>query len=324
MLATARSDLPRGPGWLYEFKWDGIRALVDVHDGTARITTRNGNDVTIAYPELQTLGTDFSDALLDGEIVAFNNGRPSFESLQQRMNVQQAAPARALAAENPVAFIAFDLLRLYGVDLTGRELHERRETLQRLADGSIDGGTADGGSADGGSAASAAWSLSPAFDDPDAVSSAAHAHELEGVVAKRGDSRYHPGARSADWVKVKFIQRSEFVVIGWESAGDSASRLSSLVLGYFADGRLRVAGKVGSGLTNATARALQGQLVTDPRPAELGLKASPGRVLTRVQPRTVVEVSYSQWSNDTDQARLRHPVFVGVRTDKDASEVGRD
>ncbi|SDJ32839.1 bifunctional non-homologous end joining protein LigD [Frankineae bacterium MT45] len=310
MLATARSDLPRGAGWLYEFKWDGIRALADVHDDTVRITTRNGNDVTVAYPELLALRTEFSDALLDGEIVAFADGRPSFESLQQRMNVHQDAPARALATTNPVAFIAFDLLRLYGVDLTGRELHERRETLQRLADGS--------------DPADSSWSLSPAFDDPDAVSSAARAHELEGVVAKRADSRYHSGARSADWVKVKFIQRSEFVVIGWESASESATRLSSLVLGYFADGRLRVAGKVGSGLTNATARSLQKQLVTDLSPTELDLKASPGRVLTRVEPRTVVEVSYSQWSNDTDQARLRHPVFVGVRTDKDASEVGRD
>ncbi|HZE48834.1 MAG TPA: non-homologous end-joining DNA ligase [Jatrophihabitantaceae bacterium] len=306
MLATSGAVLPSGPGWTYEFKWDGVRALVNVAAGTVRIHSRLGNEVTIAYPELAGLGTGIDDALVDGEIVAFVDNRPSFGQLQLRMHVRSAKQAAGLVAEAPVSFIAFDLLRLYGVDLTARPLAERRTTLERLA------------------ADFPQWTVSPSFDDGPATETAAQTHGLEGVVAKRVTSRYRFGQRTNDWVKVKFTQGGEFVVVGWEAdAADGSATLSSLLLGYYEDDELRFAGKVGSGLSGRESAQLKRQLTTRPRPALAGgaPPPSPGRTVTWVEPEVVVQVTYSHWADD---GRLRHPVFVGIRNDKDAREVVRD
>jgi bifunctional non-homologous end joining protein LigD len=305
MLATAGTVLPSGPGWAYEFKWDGVRALISVTAGAVQITSRLGNDVTVAYPELAGLGSDIEDAIVDGEIVAFDDGRPSFGRLQLRMHVRVARQAAQLASEVPVSFIAFDLLRLYGVDLTPRPFAERRATLQRLA------------------ADHPQWTVSPSFDDGRATEQAARTHGLEGVVAKRLTSRYRPGTRTADWVKVKFRQGGEFVVVGWESdALDASAKLSSLLLGYYDGDVLRFAGKVGSGLSGRHVAELSHRLRAraDPALAEVP-PPSPGRAVTWVEPEVVVEVAYSHWADD---GRLRHPVFIGVREDKPAREVARD
>jgi bifunctional non-homologous end joining protein LigD len=305
MLAAAGSVLPGGPGWAYEFKWDGVRALVNVVAGTVRITSRLGNEVTAAYPELAGLGAGIEDALVDGEIVAFVDDRPSFGQLQLRMHVRSARQAAALVGTVPVSFIAFDLLRLYGVDLTARPLSERRATLDRLA---VD---------------HPQWTVSPSFDDGPATEAAARAHGLEGVVAKRLAGVYLFGYRTDDWVKVKFTRGGEFVVVGWEAdAADGSATLSSLLLAYHDGDELRFAGKVGSGLSGPESGHLKRRLVTRPRPplAELP-PASPGRVATWVEPEVVVAVTYSHWADD---GRLRHPVFVGIRNDKDAREVVRD
>lgn len=305
MLATSAATLPDAPGWSYEFKWDGIRALLDISDGRVRISTRLGNDATVAYPELASLAQGIEDALVDGEIVAFTDGRPSFGKLQTRMHVRSRDQATRLVAVAPVSFIAFDLLRLYGVDLTDRPLSERRATLERLAAGRPQ------------------WTVSPAFDDGAATEAAARAHGLEGVVAKRLSSRYRPGHRSGEWVKVKFVQRGDFVVVGWESdASDPRGALSSLLLGYYAGDELRFAGKVGSGLSGNEAAGLQRRLAPRQEPAVAAPPpASPGRQVTWVDPDVVVDVSYSHWAED---GRLRHPVFVGIRLDKDPQEVTRD
>lgn len=305
MLATAGSVLPSGPGWAYEFKWDGVRALVSVTAGAVQITSRLGNDVTVAYPELAGLGAGIEDALIDGEIVAFDEGRPSFGRLQLRMHVRVARQAAQLAADVPVSFIAFDLLRLYGVDLTDRPFAERRATLERLATDYPQ------------------WTVSPSFDDGRATEQAAQAHGLEGVVAKRVTSRYRPGTRTAEWVKVKFRQGGEFVVVGWESdALDASATLSSLLLGYYDGDVLRFAGKVGSGLSGRHVTELSRLLRARPGTALADVPPpSPGRAVTWVEPEVVVEVTYSHWADD---GRLRHPVFVGVRDDKSAREVARD
>jgi bifunctional non-homologous end joining protein LigD len=305
MLATAGSVLPSGPGWTYEFRWDGVRALVNVTAGQVRIHSRLGNEVTVAYPELAGLGADIDDALVDGEIVAFVDNRPSFGQLQLRMHVRSAKQAAELVEQAPVSFIAFDLLRLFGVDLTDRTLAERRATLERLA------------------ADHPQWTVSPSFDDGPATESAARAHGLEGVVAKRLSSRYRFGQRTNDWVKVKFTQGGEFVVVGWEAdAADGSATLSSLLLGYYDGDELRFAGKVGSGLSGRESAQLKRGLRSRSTPAlaEAPLH-SPGRVATWVEPEVVVAVTYSHWADD---GRLRHPVFVGIRTDKDAREVVRD
>ena len=305
MLATAGSVLPSGPGWAYEFKWDGVRALVSVTAGTVQITSRLGNNVTVAYPELAGLGADIEDALVDGEIVAFDAGRPSFGRLQLRMHVRVARQAAQLATEVPVSFIAFDLLRLYGVDLTARPFAERRATLERLA------------------ADHPQWTVSPSFDDGRATEQAARTHGLEGVVAKRLTGRYRPGTRTADWVKVKFRQDGEFIVVGWEAdAVDANATLSSLLLGYYDGDMLRFAGKVGSGLSGHYVAELSRRLRARTNSALAELPPhSPGRAVTWVEPEVVVEVMYSHWADD---GRLRHPVFVGVRDDKPAREVARD
>jgi bifunctional non-homologous end joining protein LigD len=301
MLATAVTRLPPDEGWSFEFKWDGVRALVDISERGLTIHSRVGNDVTSAYPELVGLGEDAGDALVDGEIVAFRDGRPSFELLQSRMHVRSAQDARRLARVTPVTFVAFDLLRGYGVDLTGRPYAERRATLERWI------------------AERPEWTLSPAFDDGSATEAAAREHGLEGVVAKRLTSVYRPGTRSADWAKLRFVRSGEFLVIGWEAPTARPNDLSSLLLGYYEDGTLTFAGKVGSGLAAETTRRLR-KALTDraERPVAEAPPVTAGRALHWSEPDVVVDVEFTAW---TDEGRLRHPVFRGIRTDKEPGEV---
>ncbi len=309
MLATAAA-LPTGPEWSFEFKWDGMRALVDASSGAVSVTSRAGNDVARAYPEITALfaadGTP--DVLLDGEIVAFDDaGRPSFGLLQTRMHVRAAAQAAALAATTPVSFLIFDVLRLHGVDLLDRPCADRRATLERVA------------------ADHPAWIVSPAFDDGEATAAAARANGLEGVVAKRRTSRYRPGQRTHDWVKVKFLTRQEFAVLGWEAgAGSRSGAIGSLLLGVAdadAPSGWSYLGQVGSGLGAAEVRRLASLLEpllrTDPA-VEPAPDLAGRRAVTWVQPQVVVEVEFSGLSTE---GRLRHPVFVGIRPDKSAHDV---
>ncbi len=301
MLATAVTSLPRGEGWAFEFKWDGVRALIDVGEAGVRIWSRAGNEVTTAYPELVALAGDVGDALLDGEIVAFgDDGRPSFDRLQSRMHVRSVADAHRLASAAPVTFVAFDLVRRFGVDLTARPYLERRATLERWA------------------AERPGWTLSPSFDDGEATEAAARQHGLEGVVAKRTGSAYRPGLRSPDWQKLRFVRSGDFVVLGWEGAAEHPDELSSVVLGCYVDGVLTYAGKAGSGLTAQTARELREMLAPS---TSCALPTAPppttGRVVHWVVPGVVVEVGFVTW---TDDRRLRHPVFRRVRVDKTADE----
>ena len=304
MLATSLSALPAGPGWAFEFKWDGIRALLDVSAETVGIHSRNGNEISAAYPELVALATGAGDALLDGEIVAFADGRPSFERLQARMHVRSATQARRLAVSTPVTFVVFDLLRSYGVDLSGRPYVERRATLDRWI------------------AERPGWTLSPFFDDGAATLAAAREHGLEGVLAKRLASPYRPRTRSPDWGKLRFVRSGEFVVAGWEGTAEQPDELSSLVLAHWRDGVLSFAGKVGSGLDARTRRMIR-RALTDRAtcPLDVRPQPSPGRVVSWCDPAVVVEVEYTMW---TDDGRLRNPVFRLVRTDKDPKEATGD
>jgi bifunctional non-homologous end joining protein LigD len=317
MLATP-GTLPTDPGWAYELKWDGIRALLDVSPDGLKIVSRRGNEVTPAYPELAGLAAVCPDMLLDGEVVAFREGRPSFATLQARMHVRSAAQARRLATQTPVMFLAFDVLRLYGVDLTGRQYAERRATLERLG---VDGPH---------------WTVPPSFDDGPATLAAAEQNGLEGVVAKRLSAPYRPGARSADWVKVRRAHRQEFVVGGWEAGeGGRAGGIGSLLLGYYQPagdrgagsggaGELVYAGQVGSGFTGRSL-AEMGRLLAPLARGTPPFAAVPpdvrGRVITWVEPVLVVEVEFAEWTPD---GRLRFAVYHGVRDDKDPREVGRD
>lgn len=304
MLASAVEALPRGAGWAFEFKWDGVRALLDVSEEGVNVRSRNGNEVAGAYPEILALAADAGDVLLDGEIVAFRDGRPSFELLQRRMHVRSPAQAAMLAAQLPVTFVVFDLLRRFGVDLTPRAYIERRATLERWVEDHPQ------------------WTLSPFFDDGAATETAARQHGLEGVVAKRLASPYRPGVRGPDWRKLRFVRVGDFVVLGWESALTRPDELSSLVLGCYTGTEVSYVGKVGSGLTAREADTLRARLSA---PAECVLPEVPpadrGRAVHWVRPDVVVEVGFTLW---TDDGRLRHPVFRRVRTDKVAEEACGD
>lgn len=305
MLATAVTALPPDQGWAFEFKWDGVRALIDVSEQGVVIRSRVGNEVSVAYPELARMAGDVGDAMLDGEVVAFVDGVPSFERLQTRMHVRSAAEARRLAAEAPVTFVAFDLLRRFGVDLSGRAYAERRATLERWAAERPD------------------WTISPVFDDGAATTAAAREHGLEGVVAKRLAAPYSAGARSPDWRKLRFVRAGDFVVVGWEAAEGRPGELSSLVLGYHpGGGPLSYAGKVGSGLGSRVAAQLQAALIARPGcPLPQPPPRSAGRAVHWAQARLVVEVEFVNW---TAEGRLRHPVFRRIRADKRPEEAVGD
>lgn len=301
MLATAATELPRGTGWAYEFKWDGVRALLDVTDAGVRLHSRNGNDITGGYPELVAMADGVGDALVDGEIVAFVDGRPSFERLQSRMHVRGRANVARAAETAQVTFVAFDLLRRFGLDLGDRPYDERRATLERFV------------------AEHEGWTLSPSFDDGPATEQVARAHGLEGVVAKRVDSAYRPGVRTRDWLKLRFIRSGDFVIIGWEAAPEHPRTLSSLILGFrSADGSLRFAGRVGSGLAGRAASRVQAALRARADPAVPDVPPPTSRrTMHWVEPEVVVEVEFVAWTGD---GRLRHPVFRGLRPDKSVDE----
>jgi bifunctional non-homologous end joining protein LigD len=300
MLATAVPSLPTGDGWAYEFKWDGVRALVDVSDGGVRVQSRAGNDVTGGYPELVAQAEGIEDALLDGEIVAFEEGRPSFERLQQRMHVRGKTDVSRLVHEVPVTYVVFDVLRRFGVDLTDRPYAERRATLERFG------------------AEYPGWTISPSFDDGPATLDVARAHGLEGVVAKRLTSIYRPGQRSDDWRKLRLVQGGEFVVLGWEAAPEHPATLSSLVLGITTDDGLRYAGKVGSGLTGRLAGKLKTMLTERDQPVVPGIPRGPrARLVHWVEPEVVVDVQFTMVTSD---GVLRQPVFRGIRTDKGVAD----
>ena len=303
MLATAVSTLPTGAGWAYEFKWDGVRALMDVTERGVRLVSRAGNDVTKGYPELVRQAAEVDDALLDGEIVAFVEGRPSFERLQQRMHVRGPELPR-LVETVPVTFVVFDVLRRFGVDLTARPFAERRATLDRFAEDHP------------------GWTLSPVFDDGPATLEVARAHGLEGVVAKRLAAPYRPGARTDEWCKLRFEHRGEFAVIGWEAAPEHPATLSSLVLGVQRDGALQYAGRVGSGISGRVAADLKRRLTAqDVAPVDGVPAPVRQRRLTWVRPEVVADVVFTGWTGDRV---LRQPVFKGIRTDKRVEEATGD
>jgi bifunctional non-homologous end joining protein LigD len=306
MLATA-GTLPIGPDWAYEFKWDGVRTLVDSSTSGLTLTSRLGNDVTVAYPELAGLAEVADDVLLDGEVVSLVDGRPSFSALQSRMHVRKAVEARRLAARAPVTYLAFDVLRLYGVDLTGRAFRERRATLERLE------------------VAGPHWTVSPLFDDGPATAQAATENGLEGIVAKRLSSVYRPGYRTNDWIKVRFSHRQEFVVGGWEHGeGGRSGGIGALLLGVYEGPGLVYAGQVGTGFTAASLRAMEKRLrpyVVDSSPFVAMPPDVRGRPITWVRPEVVVEVEFAEW---TVEGRLRFASFQGVRTDKRPEEVVRE
>lgn len=313
MLAVSGPLPPDDGRWAYEFKWDGVRSLATTGDGPAGLVSRSGRDISGAYPELAGPGVS-TRAVLDGEVVALGpDGRPDFGLLQSRMHVRRSADAVRLATTTPVSYLVFDVLELGGRDTTVLPYDQRRHLLQDL-------GLGEG-----------PWSVPPSFDGSGgAVQAASRTQGLEGVVAKRRDSRYVPGRRSDCWVKVRNTRRQEVVVGGWKPGeGGREGWIGSLLVGVQdPTAGLVFAGHVGTGFDAATLRLLGQRLgplrtTVDPFPAT-GPGAVPRehrRDVVWVRPELVVDVEFHSW---TREDRLRHPSYKGLRSDKEAVDVVRE
>jgi len=295
-----------------EIKWDGIRAIGTWQDGRMRLRTRNGTDITARYPELTADGApDFAsdEASVDGEIIALDaSGRPSFGMLQRRMHLTKAREIEREVVRTPIAYHLFDLLRLDGRDLTGLPLRDRRALLETLAQ-SVQGPV----------------SVPPVFDDLDAAIRTSRDLDLEGVVVKASASKYRPGARSGDWLKIKHTRTQEAVIAGIRPGkGNRSATFGSLLLGVpDSDGTLRYVGRVGTGFDDRMLRDLL-QRLTPLRTANNPLQGVPnldaGDALW-VRPELVCEVEFAGW---TSEGSLRHARWRGLRPDKDIAEIVRE
>jgi bifunctional non-homologous end joining protein LigD len=309
MLARAGTLPPDESRWSFEVKWDGVRALAYAQPGRLRLESRAGNEITDAYPELRALVNELGmrEAVLDGEIVAFDEqGRPSFERLQKRMHVTSPASIRRLAVSTPVIFAAFDLLYLDGHSLMARPYAERRAALEALGEGAR------------------GWRVPAAHPGRgEQLLDATRQQGLEGIVAKRLDSRYESGRRTGAWIKIKNTRRQELVIGGWlPGEGRRTDRIGALLMGYYDGDAFRYAGRVGTGFTEKTLSQLAATL----RPLRQDANPYDGapklpREAVFVAPSVVAEVEFTEW---TREGVMRAPSYKGVREDKDAREVVRE
>jgi bifunctional non-homologous end joining protein LigD len=300
--------IPGGPEWAHEIKWDGMRILAEVADDRLVLWSRNENDVTASFPELTTLAGPGmpDDMLLDGEVVTLDAGIPSFSSLSERMHVSNPNKARRLAVAQPVTFMVFDLLRLDGVDLTGRALAQRRAVLEQS------------------DLAGSRVQVPPTYGDGEALRAATLEQGLEGVVSKRLASRYSPGRRSPDWLKFAHRGSRSVVIGGWRLETDSANRLGAVLVGTPTSEGLAYLGRVGSGLAGRAQSALLKAL----RPLTIGTSPFADEVpqvdargTLWVKPELVVEV---QSLGLSAQGRLRHPAYRGLRADLSPDDLLND
>jgi len=310
MLARPGSLPPRDDGWAYEIKWDGVRAIAYSTPGELRLESRNLKEITGSYPELGRLNRALSShaAILDGEIVAFDEqGRPSFAALQRRMHVGPPTQAKRLAKDSPVTYMIFDLLWLDGHSLMGLTYEQRHELLDAL------------------SLSGESWQTPGRLEGRGRdVLKATAEQQLEGIVAKRLDAPYEPGARSSAWTKIKNVGRQELVIGGWLGGeGRRERRIGALLLGvYDPDGAFRYAGRVGTGFSDAELDRLGellGPLKREDSPFTAGQRPPRGAIFAR--PELVAEIEFTEW---TSAGVLRHPSYKGLREDKAAREVVRE
>ena len=302
MLATKGDHVPTGPAWAQAVKWDGMRILVTTGAGETRLTSRNDNDVTAAWPDVADSPLGGRDAVVDGEIIALNDqGLPDFRTLQERMHVRSRSAVARLVRKVPVTFMAFDLLRLDGVDLTREPLTVRRARLTEILEGSV-------------------WQVPPSYDDGQMLHEATLAQGLEGIVSKRIDSRYTPGERSAHWLKFAHRHRLSYVVGGWRPQEGTEDRLAALLVGEVTPDGLLYRGRVGSGIGPKQSRVLAEAVrsltrADSPFDDEVPREDATG---TRwLEPALVVDVD----THGRGHARLRQPSYQGLRLDLAAGDL---
>jgi bifunctional non-homologous end joining protein LigD len=302
MLAILAEAVPRGAGWTFEVKWDGYRAIATESGGDTTLTSRNGNDLTARFQSVAKeipKAVKTPDCVLDGEVCALDeSGRSSFSAMQQGK------------AGTPIVYYVFDVLAIEGEPVVDLPLAERRKLLEGLLD-----------------RRNKTVRLSETFDDGQALLEAAKQQQLEGIMAKRLDSRYLPGKRTRDWLKIKTHSEQEFVIVGYtKGTGRRASSFGALVLGYYAGGELLYAGNVGTGFNSKEIDKLLDKL----RP--LRRDTPPFREVPKmpkvrksdviwVEPKLVAEVEFAEWTHD---GRLRAPSYKGLREDKPAEDVRRE
>jgi bifunctional non-homologous end joining protein LigD len=306
MLATLADDPPPVGGWIYEPKLDGVRVLVFASRGQVRLFSRNRKPLDSAYPELvEALSLAVrGDAVLDGEVVAIDpkRGVSSFALLQQRMQLRDAV--RAARSGVPVTLYLFDILHYEGFDLTSLPLVDRKAVLRDVV-----------------------WYDDPIRFTPFRTTGSARmyrdacARGAEGIIAKRADSRY-VGTRSPEWLKIKCVLQQEFVIGGYTAPQGSRERLGALLVGYYDGKVLRYAGKVGTGYNRATLETLHQRLTPlHRRTSPFAPGPLPAGPIQWVTPKLVAQIGYGEW---TEAGLLRHPRFLGLRTDKVAREVRRE
>jgi bifunctional non-homologous end joining protein LigD len=308
MLATLATEQQllrlNAADWAFEMKWDGMRAIVvaDADASHTRLVSRSGADVTAWFPELGAVHEllDADSAVLDGEVVAMGaSGAPSFERLQQRMNLKRAQDVRAAMREVSVSLVLFDVLSINGQDCQELPYSARRELLAELLPDARAGLVV----------------IPPALEGTaEGAFRTSKEHHLEGVVAKRRDSRYRPGVRSEDWLKHPFVDTAEVVVIGWRDSDADPKGFKSLLVATADGSDLSYAGRVSSGFTAGERKRIRAELERSERKTPpVAVASGDQRDAHWVTPRRTGEVSYRE---RTSEGRFRHPVWRGFRPDK--------
>lgn len=312
MLATLGAEAFDDPDWIFEPKWDGVRSLTVCEETTAHFS-RTQKEMTATYPELGKLHEQLVclDAVLDGEIVAFEKGRPSFEKLQSRINLQNEHDIQRAMKAIPVTYIAFDLLYLDGRQVFGEKIEHRKELLEKLV------------------VPNQYIQVSTVVPESGiALWEAAEESGLEGIVAKKLGSVYRPGKRTREWLKIKVVHDADVVIGGWSKGeGTRATSFGSLLVGAYADDGLHFLGAVGTGFTQQTLNSLMpklNELETDQCPfveGAAGIKGGRfGKAIKNVswtKPELVAMVEFREL---TSANRLRAPSFKGLRDDKKPEE----
>ena len=304
-LATLTEDRFSDPAWVFERKLDGVRCLARrTADGQVRLLSRNDKDMSRTYPEIAVALAEQAavELIVDGEVVAFDGRRTSFERLQGRLGLTD--PDEALATGIPVFYYVFDLLHLDGCDVRRLPLLTRKKLLRQAL----------------------------GFADP--LRFTTHRREAgleafrqacergdEGVIAKRAAAPY-TGGRSKDWLKFKCVRDQELVIGGWTEPKGSRAEFGALLLGYYEDGTFVYAGKVGTGFDERMLHALGRRLRALEQPSSpFGRNAVRERSVHWARPELVAQIGFTEWTRD---GMLRHPRFQGLRTDKAAREVVRE
>jgi bifunctional non-homologous end joining protein LigD len=307
MLATLTHEPFSDAGWIYERKLDGLRLLVFRQAGSVRLVTRNRKERSSTWPDVTEAlaSADGVDLVADGEMVAFEGGVTSFSRLQERMQIRDPQAAREMAQRVRAFLYLFDLLHVDGHDLTGLALRTRKKLLRRAV----------------------AWRDPVRFTPHRNETGVAYLREAcekgwEGLIAKRADGAYVHG-RSRSWLKLKCVNRQEFVVGGWTDPQGERIGLGALLVGYHEGGALRYAGKVGTGYDDETLRRLSARLEALERdgPAFADADDLPRNDVHWAEPELVCEVGFSEWTEDD---KLRHPRYLGLRDDKAPGEVVRE